>query len=360
MEAIIMNNSALVCIAVIVILLLGIVSGCNSDETTPSKTISEEVSWQIDDTTVYATITRPESGKNLPAVVFIAGSGPTDRNWNSPLLPGTNGSAGLLAEALAAKGYVTLRYDKRASGPHAQENMMKLIGKMSMQSHIDEVKGAVETLLARKDVDSKRIYVLSNSEGTIHALNYQLQDSGQKWAGLILTGAPGRSIGDVTRSQIAAQVAGLPNGQDIMEKYDEAIASFIATGTMEPDPSLPEGIKNVLLSLITPANLPFARELWTTDIAPLLPEIDVPVLVIIGKKDIQADWEADGGKLQEAAAGKDNFTFSFPENANHVLKNETRQKGEITGDKLNYNEAGTVLDAETLKIIESWLDTHSK
>jgi uncharacterized protein len=358
MEEIIMNSNALICIGIVMILLLGLASGCGPNEKASSKIVSEEVTWPIGDTTVYATLTRPESGKNLPAIVFIAGSGPTDRNWNSPLLPGTNGSAGLLAEALAAQGYVTLRYDKRASGPHAQENVAKLIGKMSMQSHLDEVNGAVATLVARKDVDPKRIYVLANSEGTIHAVNYQLQEGVQKWAGMILTGAPGRSIGDVSRAQIAASVAGLPNGQEIMQKYDEAIASFIATGTMEPDPSLPEGIKNVLLSLINPANLPFARELWMADIAPLIPQINVPVLVIIGKKDIQVDWQADGGKLQEAVAGKSNFTFFFPEDANHVLKHETRPKNEITGANLNYNEAGTVLDAQTLEMIENWLDDH--
>jgi pimeloyl-ACP methyl ester carboxylesterase len=360
MEVIIVNSNALLCIGVVMVLLLSLVSGCGSDEKPSSKIVSEEVTWPIGDTTVYATLTRPESGNNLPAVVFIAGSGPTDRNWNSPLLPGTNGSAGLLAEALAAQGYVTLRYDKRASGPHAQENMAKLIGKMSMQSHLDEVNGAVAALLARKDVDPKRIYVLGNSEGTIHAVNYQLQENMQKWAGMILTGAPGRSIGELSRAQIAAQFSGLPNGQEIMDMYDKAIASFIATSTMEPDPSLPEGIRNVLLSLTSPANLPFARELWTADIAPLLPQIDVPVLVIIGKKDIQVDWEADGGKLQAAAAGKENITFSFPEDANHILKHETRPKNEITADKLNYNEAGTVLDAPTLEIIENWLDDHAK
>ncbi|MEI7771080.1 MAG: hypothetical protein WCI67_13875, partial [Chloroflexales bacterium] len=64
----------------------------------------------------------------FPAVVFVAGSGPTDRDWNSPLIPGTNGSAALLAQALTERGYLTLRYDKRASGPHGIENAQRLAG----------------------------------------------------------------------------------------------------------------------------------------------------------------------------------------------------------------------------------------
>ena len=59
-----------------------------------------EVSWPLGDTTVGATLTRPAGDGPFAAVVFVAGSGPTDRDWNSPLLPGRNGSAALLADAL--------------------------------------------------------------------------------------------------------------------------------------------------------------------------------------------------------------------------------------------------------------------
>src|SRR5215470_17165719 len=95
---------------------------------TSSRT-STEVSWPLDSTTVYGTLVRPSGPDPFPAVVMVAGSGPTDRDWNSPLLPGTNGSARLLAEALAQAGIASLRYDKRASGPHRRENMQALIGK---------------------------------------------------------------------------------------------------------------------------------------------------------------------------------------------------------------------------------------
>jgi uncharacterized protein len=107
---------------------------------------SWEVNWQLDSTTVYGTFVRPTGPGPFPAVVMVAGSGPTDRDWNSPLLPGSNGSARLLAEALAQAGIASLRYDKRAAGPHARENMAALIGKMSMQSHVDELTGAVRTM----------------------------------------------------------------------------------------------------------------------------------------------------------------------------------------------------------------------
>src|SRR5215467_9813964 len=110
---------------------------------------SSEVTWQLGETTVYGTVVRPVGPGPFPAVVMVAGSGPTDRDWNSPLLPGTNGSARLLAEALATAGFASLRYDKRASGPHAHENMRALMGKLSLQSHVDELAGAVRTLASQ-------------------------------------------------------------------------------------------------------------------------------------------------------------------------------------------------------------------
>src|SRR5690242_21413739 len=95
---------------------------------------SSEVTWLLGETSVYGTLVRPVGPGRFPAVVMVAGSGPTDRDWNSPLLPGSNGSARLIAQALAQAGIASLRYDKRAAGPHVRENMTALIGKMSMQS----------------------------------------------------------------------------------------------------------------------------------------------------------------------------------------------------------------------------------
>lgn len=322
---------------------------------------SSEVNWQLDSTTVYGTLVRPSGPGPFPAVVMVAGSGPTDRDWNSPLLPGTNGSARLIAEALARAGIASLRYDKRASGPHARENMPLLIGKMSMQSHADELAGAVRTIASQKYVRDSRIFALGNSEGTLHILNYQLHNPEIPFAGLVLTGPPGRAVGAVAHSQLAAQASGIPNGDALLALYDAAITRFLAGEPIAPDPSLPEGVQMLLQSLATPANLPFARELWMADAATLLRQIDVPVLVIIGKKDIQVDWQVEGEPLQRAAAGHEEVTFLFPENANHVLKQELRPRSELVPAEIteSYNGPDTRLDPQTLASMLKWLAAHT-
>jgi uncharacterized protein len=169
--------------------------GQENDPMSTQSSLSEaQISWILDGITIRATLTRPPGEGPFPAVVFVAGSGPTDRDWNTPLVPGTNGSAALLAQVLTANFYITLRYDKRVSGSHAQENAHRLAGSITMQGHAAELAGAIDLLANRADVDSQRIFVLANSEGCIHALNEQLHTPAYSCAGLILTAAPARPI----------------------------------------------------------------------------------------------------------------------------------------------------------------------
>lgn len=322
---------------------------------------SRDVSWSLGTTTLHGTLLRPDGQGPFPGVVFVAGSGPTDRDWNSPFLPGSNGSGRLLAETLGRAGIGSLRYDKRASGPHVRETLPLLIGKMSMQSHLDELTGAVRTLAGEDYIRGDQIFGLGNSEGTLHVLHYMLSDPELPFAGLVLTGPPGRSVGDVARSQLAAQAAANPDNAELLGQYDASITRFLAGEPTAPDPALPEAMRKLLLSLENPANLPFARELWTADAATPLGRVSVPVLVVIGKKDTQVDWQADGEPLQRAASGRENVSFQFPEDANHVLKSELRPRSELIATQVgnDYNAPDTRLDPETATAIVAWLQTHA-
>ena len=117
----------------------------------------------------------------------------------------------------------------------------------------------------------------------------------------------------------------------------------------------------LLKALESPANLPLARELWLADAASLLRQVDVPVLVIIGKKDVQVNWQADGEPLQRAAAGHGNVTFLFPENANHVLKQELRPRSELVQAEVmkSYNSPDAHLDPQAMSSILEWLAAHT-
>ncbi|NNC11523.1 alpha/beta hydrolase [Planctomonas sp. JC2975] len=319
-------------------------------------TDSTEVSWQLDGITMAGTLVRPDGDGPFPAVVFVAGSGPTDRDWCSPLLPGTNGSARLLAEAFATAGIASLRYDKRASGPHVMDNLPKLIGTMSMKSHLDELVAAVEALAGQEFVDASRIAGLGNSEGTIHLLHYATATEEVPLVGLVLAAPPGRAIRDVLLTQLALQASQLPGGAELMPKVEEAAARFEAGEPMNPDPALPESVRMVLQSFETPANLPFARELWSESAVDSLSRVRIPTLVLIGGKDVQVDVHLDGDPLRRATDGMTNVTYAFPPHANHVFKEDDRTPAEVAASPGNgYNDQDTHLDPESLDIILDWL-----
>jgi len=319
-------------------------------------TVSTDVSWVLDDITMEGTVMRPDGDGPFPAVVLVAGSGPTDRDWCSPMLPGSNGSGRLFAEAFANAGMASLRYDKRASGAHAIQNVPKLIGTMSMASHLDELVAAVDVLAAQEFVDPTRIVGLGNSEGTLHVLHYATSDQRVPFVGLVLAAPPGRPIKDVLLAQLASQASQLPGGTELMPKVEEAAARYAAGESMDPDPALPDSVRMVLSSFEAPANLPFARELWVESAVDTIARVGIPTLVLIGGHDVQIDEHADGDPLRQAAVANVGVTFAFPPHANHVFKEDGRTPQEVAASPgTGYNEPGTRLDPESLTIILDWL-----
>lgn len=317
---------------------------------------SVEVTWELDGITMRGTVERPGGGGPVPAVVLVAGSGPTDRDWCSPGLPGTHGSGALLARALAEAGIASLRYDKRASGPDAAAHAAELTGRVSMRSHLDELVAAVAVLAAQEDVDATRIAGLGSSEGTLHLLHHATGARDVPLVGLVLVAPPGRSVAEVLVGQLKRLLAPVPAGAELLETVRAGVARYQAGGPLDLDPRLPPGVAAALASFEAPPNLPLARELMAEHAGRLLPEVGVPTLVVIGGKDVQVDVAADGGPLQAAATGTAAVTFAFPPDANHVLKHDGRPLADVVAAPgTGYNEPGTRLDPEALATILGWL-----
>ena len=317
----------------------------------------ELVSWMVDGIEVHASLARPVGEGPFPAVVFIAGSGPTDRNWNTPLLPGTNGSGALLARELSEQGFITLRYDKRASGPHVLENFNQMMGKIGLESHTAELAGGVSLLRGDKEVNPAQIFVLTNSEGCVHALNYQAQRENPPFAGMVLTSAFARPTGVLARSQMAAQFSAVPGGEALLSAFDAAMNEFQAGRPVTVDENLPEGLRQVIQGITQPANQPFARELWVFNPAVKLAEMTVPILIVLGKKDIQVDWQADGSIFEAVAKEHDNISIIYAENANHVMKLEPKPRAQLTPAEVmtTYSSDAVMLDPDPVGRIISWL-----
>jgi fermentation-respiration switch protein FrsA (DUF1100 family) len=116
-------------------------------------------------------------------------------------------------------------------------------------------------------------------------------------------------------------------------------------------------MRNLILALTIPINQPFSRELWTLDPMAVLVKVTAPVLIVIGKKDLQIDWQADGAVFEAAAGKRSNITLAFTENANHVLKYEPRPRSDLSPAEVGnrYNADDEVLDPDTVELITSWM-----
>ena len=138
-----------------------------------------------------------------------------------------------------------------------------------------------------------------------------------------------------------------------MKHYDEAVAQFVQSGTMNPDSSLPRGVKKLLQSLSSPVNQSFSRELWEYNLRDRISKINEPILVVLGKKDIQVNWKIDGKELETATSQNEMASFSYPENANHLLKHEEKPREKLDARYVgrNYNTDRAVLDQDAMDVI---------
>ncbi len=126
------------------------------------------------------TISKPaNAATRLPAVVLLAGSGPTDRDellYGIPVL-------GQLAGSLADAGFLTLRFDKRGVGQSGGR-----FESSTLADYADDARSAIKLLANREDVDPKRIAVIGHREGGAAALIAAAKDKRVAAVGVIASG----------------------------------------------------------------------------------------------------------------------------------------------------------------------------
>lgn len=252
------------------------------------------------------------SGKDAaPLVVIIAGSGPTDRDGNNPLGVMAN-SYKLLAEGLAAKGIDTIRYDKR--GMAASASALTNPNAVTIADYATDALAFAEQGIAASGLSCA--WLLGHSEGGLIAL---AAPNTPNICGLILVATPGRPVGDVLRDQLKAN----PANALLLDQALAAITSLEAGEAVDDSTLHP-----ALLPLFNKNVQPFVIDLMSYNPQQIMAQVDKPVLLLFGDKDIQtADSE---GALLKAA--NDSAALVVLPDVNHVLKT-------VTGDDVASNFA---------------------
>ena len=237
------------------------------------------------------------AAKPGPAVLIIAGSGPTDRDGNSTA-PGVKpANLRLIAEALADKGYASLRTDKRGIARSA--GAMRAESDLRFTDYVDDTAAWAKFLKGQPGVTC--VVILGHSEGALIAAM-----AAQKTpvCGVIEVSGIGRAFGVVLREQIAASGAA---PQAIREV--DAVLVKLEHGQTVPD--IP-----ATSALFRPSVQPYLISQLNIDPPAELKAVKAPVLILQGDHDIQVSVD-DARRL--AAARPDARLVILP-GVNHVLK----------------------------------------
>jgi predicted esterase len=107
--------------------------------------ISEEISFTVDKNLFFGTLVKPETQKPYPVVVFIHGSGATNRDFNGWYLP--------IWKRFIEVGYACMSWDKPGTGKTKGEfDRIHLF-----QERVKVIRESIRFLKKRNDIDPEAI-----------------------------------------------------------------------------------------------------------------------------------------------------------------------------------------------------------
>ncbi len=233
----------------------------------------------------------PEDGNGLAVVLLVAGAGPIDRDGNNYAVPGRCDSLKALAEALAARGVASLRYDKRGAGEAYV--LVRREEDLVFSDHVDDAIDALRALAS--DGRFARIVVAGEGEGALVAAAALAgfraaglaDDRGRRGRyALALLCAPAAS----PLETVEEALAGLPP-----ERAEEGsrIVSALREGSEYPLPG------PFFADFFRPSIQPYLISSFRYSLAEELAKTSDPLLVAVGARDSSVG-EADVARILAA------------------------------------------------------------
>jgi uncharacterized protein len=280
------------------------------------------------------TVTTPASAGKHPAVLFIAGSGPTDRNGDGALLPGKIGTLRFLAETVATDA-VTLRFDKLGVG---KSQVPADLTAVTFDDFVAQATAARDWLSQQPSVDPARVVIAGHSEGGLIALVLATQTPSPTTK-LALFSPPGGSYLSVIRDQLATQLSA-----DVLRTYDALAAELRTTGSIASPPE-----DRALASVFNRLTLKFLASADRYDPVALAGNLNASTLLTCGERDVQVPCSSLAHLRSALTSGlAARFTDVELKGTNHVL----RTTGLAAGTPDTYTNDTYPLNAEAAAALQ--------
>jgi uncharacterized protein len=241
---------------------------------------------------IPGTLVVPAGRGPFPAIVFVSGSGPNDRDETI----GPNHPLRDLASGLAARGIATLRYDKRTK---VYPRAVDVSTFTPTQEYVPDAVAAVRLLHTRADIDARRIVVLGHSQGGTFAPRIAVA---APVAGVILLAAAAAPFG----ATIARQTGYLARSQPPSSALTAQLAALRREAALIDDPNLaPNTPAASLLGGLGPQ---YWRDLSGYDAVATARSLSAPILLLQGDRDYQVTVADDLRRWERGLAGHAGIT----------------------------------------------------
>ncbi|MEM9412051.1 MAG: alpha/beta fold hydrolase, partial [Planctomycetota bacterium] len=314
--------------------------------------------------TLAGTLTIPKDGIKHPAVILISGSGPQDRDetlmGHKPFL--------VLADYLTRRGIAVLRYDDRGTAESTGD-----FGKATSEDFAEDALAAVKYLATRDDIDPARIGLAGHSEGGLIAPMVANQTERVSFA--VLMAGPGIDGQQVLISQVEAMLRANGADEETIElevaittaavitaadhgrsekfgvKMKEELEKILATVPEDSRPEISKSIQANIAAQTATMKSPWMQFFLKHDPRPELRQLKVPVLAIIGSKDLQVVPNLNMPEIEKAfkEGGHQDYEIVTLESLNHLF-----QKCE-TGSISEYANIQETFNEKALQKIGDWI-----
>jgi alpha-beta hydrolase superfamily lysophospholipase len=289
---------------------------------------AEDVILKTSTGELYGTLAIPEEKGPHPVVLMIAGSGPTDRDGNTTVLPGKNNSHKMLAEALSGKGIASLRYDKRGIAESKPAGASEKDLRFDM--YIEDAKAWAEFLKNDKRFNS--LTIMGHSEGSLIGI-VTAQSSADSY---ISVAGPSKSAIATIRAQLKKQ---LPS-----EMFKEADVGLKELEQGKTVTQYPDALKTIF----RPSAQPYLISWNKFDPAKEIVKLKIPILIVQGSTDIQVSVEEAKALHKVQSDSKLNIIDGM----NHVFKLvELDQQKQIA----SYSDSSLSVAPEMIEVISNFI-----